>query len=114
MKQPPSLQPLEDTGCGAHEPYTLRVLGDSMEPEFPDGVVIVIDPSGAIESGSYVIAESKSQEYIFRQLLIQNKRYFLNPLNTGYPTIEIEGLHVIKGVIIQKAGTRRSHRKHYL
>ena len=30
--------------CSALEPYALRVLGDSMEPEFADGCVIIIDP----------------------------------------------------------------------
>ena len=29
-------------GCSALEPYALRVLGDSMEPEFPDGCVVIV------------------------------------------------------------------------
>jgi len=39
-------------GCSESEPYALRVLGDSMLPEFKEGVVIVIDPAGAIRDGS--------------------------------------------------------------
>ena len=41
--------------CSALEPYALRVLGDSMEPEFADGCVIIVDPGYAPRDGSYVI-----------------------------------------------------------
>ena len=99
-------------GCGSSEPFALRVLGDSMIPEFEDGCVIVIDPSGVIENGAYVLAIHEN-EYIFRQLIIDNRRYYLKPLNQGYETLEIPGLDAIHGVIVQKAGTRRHHRKHY-
>ena len=47
----------EAAGCAVHEPFALRVLGDSMEPEFPDGAIIIIDPSGVVEDGCYVLAE---------------------------------------------------------
>jgi len=39
------------TGCAASEPFALRVLGDSMLPEFADGSIIIIDPAGAIRDG---------------------------------------------------------------
>jgi DNA polymerase V len=100
-------------GCGSSEPFALRVLGDSMTPEFEDGCVIVIDPSGVIENGCYVIA-MHDDEYIFRQLVIDDNRYYLKPLNEGYDVLEIPDTEAIKGVIVQKAGTRRHHRKHYV
>lgn len=100
-------------GCGSSEPFALRVLGDSMIPEFEDGCIIVIDPSGVIENGCYVIAEH-DEEYIFRQLVIDDSRYYLKPLNDGYDVLEIPDTNAIKGVIVQKAGTRRHHRKHYV
>ena len=115
MKTEPNslMPPLDDGGCGSHETFALRVLGDSMMPEFPDGCIVVIDPAGVIESGCHVIADLENEGYIFRQLLIKEKHYYLTPLNSGYPTIEITDLTAVKGVIIQKSGTRRHHRKHY-
>jgi SOS-response transcriptional repressor LexA len=101
-----------NTGCSAAEPYALRVLGDSMLPEFEEGCVIVIDPGGAIRDGSYVIAV-QNEEYIFRQLRILDDKYYLQPLNDLYDTIEIEDLSIITGVISQKAGKRRKHHKRY-
>jgi SOS-response transcriptional repressor LexA len=99
-----------DTACGG-EPYALQVLGDSMEPEFKNGEVIVIDPDGAVCDGSYVIA-MYGNEHIFRQLRIENERYYLKPVNPQYPTLSINGLHDVKGLIIQ-AGNRRKTRRHY-
>ncbi len=119
---------LETTDCSAHEPFALRVLGDSMEPEFPDGVIIIVDPSGVIETGCYVLAEisdadiksnksaqGKTEEgYIFRQFVVEEDRCYLKPLNPGYATIEIAGRDAVKGVVVQKAGNRRRDRAHYV
>lgn len=100
-------------GCAAGEPFALRVLGDSMVPEFDDGCIIVIDPAGVIENGCYVLAVHED-EYIFRQLIIDDGHYYLKPLNDGYETLGIPNIDAVKGIIVQKAGTRRHHRKHYV
>ena len=100
------------SSCSESEPYALRVLGDSMLPEFKEGVIIIIDPAGAIRDGSYVIA-NHNDELIFRQLRIQNDEYFLQPLNDLYDTVQISGLDAVTGVITQQAGRRRKDRKHY-
>ncbi len=100
------------SGCAESEPYALRVLGDSMLPEFEEGSIIVIDPAGAISDGSYVIAVH-DDEYIFRQLRIHEERYYLQPLNDLYDTVEIAGPDQIKGVVSQKAGRRRKDHKRY-
>ena len=99
-------------GCAASEPFALRVLGDSMLPEFAEGAVIIIDPAGAIRDGCYVMAEHKN-EYIFRQLRIVGEKYYLAPLNDLYDTVEIAGQEMIQGVISQQAGRRRKDRKFY-
>jgi DNA polymerase V len=100
------------SSCGESEPYALRVLGDSMLPEFKEGVVIIIDPAGTARDGSYVTA-NHDEELVFRQLRIKDERYYLQPLNDLYDTVEIGGLEVVTGVITQQAGTRRKDRKHY-
>ena len=99
-------------GCSSSEPFALRVLGDSMEPEFNDGCVVVVDPEGVVESGCYVIAMHEG-EYIFRQLILEHDRLFLTALNEGYERLEIPGLAAIKGVITQRAGRRRKDRNRY-
>ena len=104
---------LEDSGCAAQEPYALRVLGDSMEPEFADGCIIIVDPAGAVESGCYVVARIDG-EPIFRQYWAEPERHVLRAVNAGYPEREIAGPSAVLGVVVQRAGTRRRHRRHYV
>ncbi len=99
------------SSCG-NEPFVLQVLGDSMEPEFMDGHVIVIDPDARAMDGSFVLAKLAG-EYIFRQLALRDGHYFLVPLNAHYPTAEIPGLEDVLGVIVEGGGLRRRERKKY-
>ena len=104
---------LDDAGCAAHEPYALRVLGDSMEPEFVDGCIVIVDPAGHVQPGTYVVARI-NDEPIFRQYWVEDERHWLRPINPGYPPLEISDPSSIIGVITQRAGTRRSYRRHYV
>lgn len=107
-------QNMSDGGsCSESEPFALRTIDDSMEPEFKMGCIIIIDPSTAYRDGSYVFAKDNNDEYIFRQLRIIDERYFLAPLNDLYETFEIAGPKKIEGIITQRAGKRRSYHKRY-
>ncbi len=104
---------LEDvSGCAAGELFALRVLGDSMLPEFAHGAIIVIDPSGLVRDGAYVIAYH-NEEYIFRRYRQRDGRHFLEATAEGYETIEIPGIEALKGVVVQKAGRKRKDRVFY-
>ncbi len=100
-------------GCAEAEPFALQVLGDSMAPEFKHGCIVIVDPAGVIQDGAYVIAVHEG-EYIFRQLRIEDGRYYLQALAEGYPRLEISGPGDIKGIVTQRAGRRRSEHKHYV
>ncbi len=101
------------SGCAGSEPFALRVLGDSMAPEFREGEIIIVEPSTTVEDACYVVAD-RDGEYIFRQLKIENGRWFLQPLNNKYQRVEIAGLSAIKGRIISKSNGRGRQRKSYL
>ena len=102
---------MQENSCGG-EPFALRVIGDTMAPEFVDGCIIIIDPSGVVKDGSYVLARY-NDEYIFRQLVFGEGVYFLKTLEEGHETIEIPDLAPVEGVIIQQGARRRKDRKHY-
>lgn len=100
--------------CSSAEPFVLMVLGDSMEPEFVEGDIIVIEPEGLAVDGSYVMAWLEN-EWIFRQLVGRAGDWKLQALNPRYPTASIPDLSVIKGVIIQKSKPgRRKAAKRYV
>ena len=98
--------------CTEAEPFALMVKGDSMEPEFHDGHIIMIDPSMPPINGSFVVAEHEGG-HIFRQLRIYEGKKYLQPLHDGYPTLELEHDNAIVGVITQRSGRRRKETKHY-
>lgn len=101
-------------GCEEKEPYVLMVLGDSMEPEFKEGDVVVIEPGAHYRDGSYVIA-FHNNEYIFRQLRVIKDRLYLMPLNPSYVSEQLDGPEAIKGVITQKKSPGGRHnRKNYV
>ncbi|MGA7801302.1 MAG: S24 family peptidase [Gammaproteobacteria bacterium] len=102
-----------ESSCSASELFALQVLGDSMVPEFADGCIIVVDPGGVIEHGSYVVARH-NEEYVFRQLAIEADRYYLRPLNPSHESYEINGLDAVHGVVVQQAGRRRRDHKSYI
>lgn len=102
---------MQEQGCG-REPFALRVIGKSMSPEFKDGCIIIVDPEGVMNDGSYVLAKH-GEEYVFRQLIIADGSYLLKALEQGHETIQLPDLSSIEGVIIQQAGRRRADRKHY-
>ena len=99
--------------CSSAEPFALMVLGDSMEPEFVEGEVILIEPEGLATDGSFVLAKL-DDEWIFRQLVRHGDGWRLQALNPAYPAADIAGLDAVKGVVIQKSrpGTRRATKRY--
>lgn len=75
--------------------FALRVEGDSMTsptpPSFPDGCIIIVDPDRAPKAGDFVVAKDTStQRATFKRLMTDGSRWYLKPLNTAYPAIEID------------------------
>ena len=61
--------------------FALKVKDSSMEPEFFNGDIIVVDPDANWKSGDYVIARLNHDEtLIFTQLKIQKDVITLHPL----------------------------------
>ncbi len=98
----------DDAGCSGAESFALRVIGDSMAPEFNDGEIIIIEPDGALRHGCFVLARL-DDEWTFRQLIRLGDGWGLRALNPAYAEQTLPDLSAIHGVIIQKAvpGRRR-------
>ena len=116
MKKVLPIIPADDAGtsaCDGAEAFALMVLGDSMEPEFCAGEIIIIEPAGLAIDGSYVLA-FVADEWIFRQLVKTGERWRLSPLNPEYDPVDIADLAPVRGVIIQKSkpGRRRASKRY--
>jgi SOS-response transcriptional repressor LexA len=97
--------------CDGAELFALRVLGQSMTPEFEEGEIIVVEPGGALRDGCFVLAQLDGQ-WIFRQLRGDGGRWQLHALNPAFPPQALPDLAAVRGVVVQKArpGRRRASR----
>lgn len=99
--------------CSGAESFALMVLGDSMEPEFSEGDIVIIEPEGLATDGSYVLAFWQEQ-WIFRQLVRSGAGWCLRALNPKHPDIPLPDLSPVRGVITQKSrpGRRRATKRY--
>ncbi len=102
-----------DTGCEGAEVFALRVLGDSMAPEFLHGEIVVIEPGGALHDGSFVLAHVDG-EWTLRQLARSATGWTLRALQGGHREMALPDLTPVHGVVIQKAvpGRRRLSKRY--
>ncbi len=100
MQKPPMNDPL--SSCSNSEPFALQVIGDSMEPEFPDECVVVIEPADWCQHGMYVMALVEGVRW-FRQYRKDDEGERLIALNDRYPPIDLAGLDwKMEGIIMQR------------
>ena len=101
----------ELSSCSNAEPFALQVLGNSMEPEFPDQCIVIIEPSEQCISGMYVMVMVEGVRW-FRQYLNDEQGERLVALNDLYPEIPLAGLDwKTEGIIMQRNIKREV--KHY-
>lgn len=92
--------------------FALRVVGDSMTSSsgphsFPEGTILIVDPSRGSDAGDFVIAKDVStQRATFKRLVTDGNRWYLQPLNPNWDRIEIDdpSMRVIGRVVEWKSG----------
>jgi len=83
--------------------YALTVPDDSMDPEFSEGEVLIIDPTQDGAHNQFLIARLEGDSSpTFKQLIILGNRRYLKPLNPRYPLIDVEGDLEVCGVVVCK------------
>ncbi|MBK1724316.1 S24 family peptidase [Thiocystis violacea] len=103
---------IDSAGCSLHEPYALQVLGDEMEPEFPDRCIVIIEPTEQCPNPAFVFAEVEGVRWFRQYVRDASGSERLVALNPLYPEIGLDGLEwSVLGVIIQRNIRRQI--KHY-
>jgi len=84
--------------------FALRVIDDSMQPEFHEGDIIIVNPHEIPDHDDYGIVKNNQGVTVFRQLKRYGKTRILHPLNPKYPDIEFSGKHQFKivGKVVEK------------
>ncbi len=93
------------TDCEIREhTFALKVKGDSMTSDgrisFPEGIIIIVEPSIQAINGDFVIAINGDNEATFKQLIKDGVDWYLKPLNNRYPLKPL-GTSSIIGVVRQ-------------
>jgi len=88
---------------GEHN-FGLKIKGDSMEPEFKEGEVVVISPTAKAENGDYIIVKNHEEEATFKQFKRYDNTKILHPLNSKYNDIILnkDKEYRIVGVVMEK------------
>ena len=83
---PDSWQERIPTECRDVKAFGVRLEGDSMEPKFSDGDVLIVQPSEEPYSGCYVVACFADDDgVIFRRMEFIAGEIMLKPLHEGWP-----------------------------
>jgi SOS-response transcriptional repressor LexA len=98
--QPGQGELIETTYKARSHTYALRVSGDSMEPKFPDGAILIVEPEESPQPGQFVIVrQAGSESATFKQLVSDGGRLFLKPLNPRYPIMTLTEEDAFCGVV---------------
>lgn len=91
--------------------FAIVIRGNSMEPEFTEGDLVLIDPDEPLHPGDFVVAKNGEEEATFKKYRPRGysedgKEIFeLAPLNDDYATMRSDRQH------IQIIGTMVEHRR---
>lgn len=88
----------------ANGEFALKVRGDSMEPVFFEGDIIIINPYLKQEHGDYIVVANHEGEATLKQLKKVGKNRVLHPLNSKYEDIVLnkEIQYRVIGVVVEK------------
>ncbi len=88
---------------GEHN-FALRVKGDSMEPEFNEGDILIVSPTAKAGNGDYIVAKNNEEEATFKQYRQYDNTRILHPLNPKYKDIILnkDQEYRIVGVVMEK------------
>ena len=98
LTQKRSVQMIPTTAEITDSTYAVKVEGESMEPEFPAGTLLIVEPGLEPRDGDYVIA-GVGQEATFRQYVVDGGESYLKPSNARYPMRSLGDMPV-QGVVV--------------
>jgi phage repressor protein C with HTH and peptisase S24 domain len=78
-------------GLGGDKVYALEITGDSMEPIYREGDVVIVQPGAAVRRGDRIVARTREGEVMAKVLGRRNDQTVeLMSLNPAYPSRMIQ------------------------
>ncbi|WP_062359615.1 LexA family protein [Vreelandella aquamarina] len=92
------------------EAFALRIMGESMAPEYPPGCLIVVDPNVEATNGSDVIVAVEDGVSFKRLVIEPGGETFLRPLNPQFPVTQVKKSdYRVLGVVVLQLIYRNQH-----
>ena len=76
------------TDCPKEKVFAVRLEGDSMEPRFGEGDILVVMTEEPAYSGCFAVVKFRDDGVLFRRIELTGGMVRLMPLNDRYPTSE--------------------------
>ncbi len=90
-----------DIELGQHA-YAIAVRDTTMEPRFPEGTMLLIDPELEPNSLDFAIVHVEGHQLPnFKQVLIDGEQTILKSLNADFKTLLLDKPHRFLGVMVQ-------------
>lgn len=89
--------------------FALRISGDSMEPDFPDGSIVLIKKRDTLNDGQIGAFYLNGAVYC-KRLLRENEKVFLQSINLQYEPIELheQDVFITYGQVVRKIDVAKS------
>lgn len=82
--------------------YALIVKDTTMEPRFPEGTTLIVDPGLQPQNRDFAIVYVDGQKLpSFKQVLIDGESTYLKPLNPDFKTVLLDKNYKFLGVVVQ-------------
>lgn len=76
--------------------YALEISGDSMEPVYRDGDLVIVSPAAPLRRGDRVVARTQTGEVMAKELTRRSaRRIELKSLNPAYPNYSFDLTEVV-------------------
>lgn len=79
--------------------FAFSMQGSSMEPDFPDGEIVVVDPDAKWTHRSFVLASGEPGTETVRRVVVDGGRPVLMVSNPSYPRIDTERNRILGTVL---------------
>lgn len=86
---PESWQVRVPTECRDPKAFAVRLEGDSMEPKFSEGDLLIVQPSEEIYNGCLAVIKLLADGYIFRRIELRSDCIRVIPLNPQWGVEEL-------------------------
>ncbi|CNL29150.1 TPA: LexA family protein [Yersinia enterocolitica] len=96
--------------------FAITILGNSMDSpsglSFPEGTIVCFDPDVEVKNGDFVLCSQLDGEATFKQLIFDQGKRYLRPLNREYMNCEIDESCKIIAVAIHSQMDLRGYKNH--